>query len=226
VLGAAPDVDIAVIQVERDDLVPATFATEKPRVGQMAVAVGSPWGLASTVTAGIISAVDQTNCGAQTCASMVQTDAAINPGNSGGALVDRGGHVVGINVSIYTDTGANDGVGFAVPADIAITYADAIVSGDPIETAFLGVRGENVDVEGRAGALIVEVTTDSAADNAGIQEGDVIIGFDGVPVFGIGDLQAQVRAHQPGETVEVLIQRGDEESTITVTLGVASEDVS
>jgi S1-C subfamily serine protease len=225
VLGAAPEVDIAVIQVEKDDVVPATFATEKPKVGQMAVAVGSPWGLASTVTAGIISAVDQTNCSRNTCASMLQTDAAINPGNSGGALVNREGHVVGINVSIFTETGANDGVGFAVPADIATRYADAIVSGEPIETAFLGVSGENVDVEGRAGARIVEVTADSAADTAGIEPGDVIIGFDGVPVFGIGDLQAQVRAHQPGETVEVIVQRGDEEITLTATLGVASEEV-
>ncbi|HEY6634731.1 MAG TPA: trypsin-like peptidase domain-containing protein, partial [Acidimicrobiia bacterium] len=120
VIGSAPEVDIAVIQVDRDDLPAANFASEKPRVGQMAVAVGSPWGLASTVTAGIISAVDQTNCSVATCSAMVQTDAAINPGNSGGALVDRNGNVVGINVSILSNSGANDGVGFAVPSAIAI----------------------------------------------------------------------------------------------------------
>jgi S1-C subfamily serine protease len=225
VLGTAPEVDIAVIQVDRDGLSPATFVTEKPRVGQMAVAVGSPWGLESTVTAGIISAVDQTNCSAEACVSMVQTDAAINPGNSGGALVDRNGQVVGINVSIFTETGANDGVGFAVPADIATTYADAIVSGESIETAFLGVGGEDVVTEGQAGAAISEVSTESGAEAAGIQTGDVIIGFDGVPILGIADLQAQVRSHQPGDTVEVLVIRNGEEMTLTATLGVNTEEV-
>ncbi|HUG31737.1 MAG TPA: trypsin-like peptidase domain-containing protein [Acidimicrobiia bacterium] len=230
VLGTAPEVDIAVIQVDRRGLSPASFVTEKPRVGQMAIAVGSPWGLESTVTAGIISAVDQTNCsmrpdGEFNCASMVQTDAAINPGNSGGALVDRNGHVVGINVSIFTDSGANDGVGFAVPADIAMTYARAIVSDEPIETAFLGVQGDDVNTEGQAGALITAVVEGSAAESAGFQLDDVVIGLDGVPIFGWRDLVAQVRTHQPGDTVEVLILRDDEETTIDVTLGVRTEDV-
>lgn len=226
VLGTAEQVDIAVIEVDRSDI-PATFVTEKPRVGQMAIAVGSPWGLESTVTAGIISAVDQTNCSPTTCASMVQTDAAINPGNSGGPLVDREGHVLGINVSIFTDSGANDGVGFAVPADIVVTYADAIVSGEPIETAFLGVSlvPGDVDTEGRAGAVVETVVEDSAAASAGIQEGDVIIALDGVPVLGGADLQAQVRAHQPGESVEIIILRDDEETTVTATLGVNTEEV-
>lgn len=226
VVGTAPDVDIAVIEVDRDDTTPATFATEKARVGQMAIAVGSPWGLESTVTAGIISAVDQTNCSINTCASMVQTDAAINPGNSGGPLVDRQGNVIGINVSIFTNSGANDGVGFAVPADIAGTYADAIVSDEPIETAFLGVQADNVETEGTAGAEITTVVDDSAAEEAGIEVGDIIIGFDGVPIVDWPDLIAQVRSHQPGETVEILILRDDEEMTITATLGVNTEDVS
>ena len=226
VLGTAPDVDIAVIEVDREGLTPATFVTEKPRVGQMAIAVGSPWGLESTVTAGIVSAVDQTNCSFNTCASMVQTDAAINPGNSGGPLVDREGRVIGINVSIITSTRSNAGVGFAVPATIASTYADAIVSGEPIETAFLGVRADDVESDGTAGAEITTVVEDSAAEGAGIEVGDVIIGFDGVPIVDFLDLVAQVRAHQPGETVDVLILRDGEEITITVTLGVDTQDVS
>ena len=227
VLGTAPEVDIAVIEVERDDLTPATFATEKPRVGQMAVAVGSPWGLESTVTSGIVSAVDQTNCSIEACAAMVQTDAAINPGNSGGPLVDRAGHVLGINVSIFTETGANDGVGFAVPSDIATTYADAIVSGEPIETAFLGVTlaAGDVDTEGQAGAVVESVVEQSAAASASIETGDVIIALDGVPVLGSADLQAQVRSHQPGETVEILILRDGQETTVTATLGVNTQEV-
>lgn len=226
VLGSASDVDIAVIEVDRQYLTAATFATEKPRVGQMAIAVGSPWGLESTVTAGIISAVDQSNCSFGSCASMVQTDAAINPGNSGGALVDRAGHVVGINVSIYSESGANDGVGFAVPSDIAMAYADAIVSGETIQTALLGVSGEDVDTEGQAGARITAVTPGSGAETGGVEVGDVVVTFDGVPVLGIGDLQAQVRAHVPGETVEVVVIRDGQEQAVSVTLGVFEDDLS
>lgn len=225
VLGTVPDVDIAVIEVDRSGLPAASFNTEKPRVGQTAIAIGSPWGLASTVTAGIVSAVDQTNCGSLTCASMVQTDAAINPGNSGGPLVDRAGAVIGINVSIFTETGANDGVGFAVPSEIAVTYADAIVSGDPIETAFLGVEGSDVEREGQAGTEITNVVDGSAAQVAGLQTGDVVIGFDNVPIRGWLDLVAQVRAHQPGETVEVLILRDGQEIVLDATLDVRTEDV-
>ena len=226
VVGRSEDVDIAVIEVERTGLPAATFVTEKPRVGQTAIAVGSPWGLESTVTAGIISAVDQTNCSFGSCSSMVQTDAAINPGNSGGALVDKTGEVVGINVSIFSTSGANDGVGFAVPSDIATTYADGIISGEPIETALLGVTGDNVNTEGQAGALITNVTPGSGADDAGLLADDVVIGFDGVPILGIGDLQAQVRAPQPNETVEVIILRDGEQMTLTVTLGVFEDDLS
>lgn len=226
VIGRAEQVDIAVIEVDKDGLPAAAFADEKPRVGQTAIAVGSPWGLESTVTAGIISAVDVTNCSFDTCVSMVQTDAAINPGNSGGALVDRGGNVVGINVSIFTSSGANDGVGFAVPTDIATTYADGIISGDPVETAFLGVQADDVDTDGQAGARITVVVEGSAADSAGIQSDDVIIGFDGVPIRGFTDLVAQVRAHQPGEVVDVLVIRDGEQLTIQATLGVNSEDLS
>lgn len=225
VLGSNEEVDIAVIEVDRQDLPAATFNAEKPRVGQMAIAVGSPWGLESTVTAGIISAVDQTNCSVDTCSSMVQTDAAINPGNSGGALVDRNGHVVGINVSIFTNTGSNEGVGFAVPSATAIDYADAIISGEPLDTAFLGVRGQNVESEGQAGAVIVEVTSGSAAETAGIEVNDVIVAFDGVSVQGWDDLIAQVRAHQPGDAVDVIIIRDGEQQIVKVTLDVRSEDV-
>jgi S1-C subfamily serine protease len=231
IVGTAPEVDIAVIRVDRTGLPAASFNSNKPRVGQLAIAVGSPWGLESTVTAGIISAVDQAECSTlsnnrQTCTSLVQTDAAINPGNSGGALVDRDGHVVGINVSIISTSGANDGVGFAVPSSIVTEYADAIVSGEPLQTAFLGVNAQDVNTEGRAGAEITNVVSGSAADGAGLAVGDVITRFDGVPVLGIEDLVAQVRAHQPGETVDVVFVRDGAETTVSVTLGVDEENLS
>lgn len=225
VLGAVDDVDIAVIEIDASDLHAADFYAEKPRVGQLAIAVGSPWGLESTVTAGIVSAVDQPNCefgGA--CFSMVQTDAAINPGNSGGPLVDRNGRVIGINVSIFTESGANDGVGFAVPSTVVMDYAESIVSGETIETAFLGVGGQSAIESGQAGALITQVFTDSAAEAAGIQPDDVIVSFDGVDIKGIDDLGAQVRLHQPGDVVELTLVRDGEEMTLEVTLGTRDDD--
>ena len=227
VIGAVADVDIAVIQVEADDLPAASFNREKPRVGQMAIAVGSPWGLESTVTAGIVSAVDQASCDpGGRCVSTVQTDAAINPGNSGGPLVDRHGEVIGINVSIFTESGANDGVGFAVPANTVMEYAESIVSGEPLQVAFLGVTGAAAVESGQAGALITLVTPASAAEEAGIKVDDVVISFDSAPIRGIDDLAAQVRLHRPGDTVEIVLLRDGEEMTVTATLGVRSEDLS
>lgn len=223
VLGTAADVDIAVIEIDAEDLPAAEFFLEKPRVGQLAIAVGSPWGLESTVTAGIVSAVDQPNCAGVACVSMVQTDAAINPGNSGGPLVNRYGQVIGINVSIFTESGANDGVGFAVPANIAKEYADSIVSGEPIEAAFLGVGVESAVESGQAGALITEVFEGSAAEEAGIQVDDVIVMFDGAAIKGFDDLGAQVRLHQPGDTVELTLLRDGEEISVEVTLGSRSD---
>lgn len=223
VLGTAPEVDVAVIEAEPAGLPPARFNTAKPRVGQLAVAVGSPWGLASTVTAGIVSAVDQTNCGATTCAAMVQTDAAINPGNSGGALINRAGEVIGINVSIYTVSGANDGVGFAVPSATVVDYATAIINGEPIPTPFLGVEIDDATT-GRAGARVTRVIPGTAAEEVGILVDDVVVSVEGVPVRSGADLVAQVRAHRPGSTVTLGIFRGSEEIMVDVTLGVQPPD--
>ncbi len=228
IVGTDVDSDLAVIRLESlpEGVQPIPLGDSNAvQVGQFAVAIGNPFGVGQTVTMGIVSALGRTGLGINTFENFIQTDAAINPGNSGGPLVDRDGAVIGINVSIFTETGANDGVGFAVPSDIAVTYADAIVSGDPIETAFLGVRGEDVATDGRSGAVIVEVTAGSAADSAGIEVDDVVVAFDGIPVLGWEDLIAQVRSHQPGETVDVIVLRDGAEQTVSVTLDVRTEEV-
>jgi putative serine protease PepD len=224
-VGLDSDVDIAVVKINRTDLLAAAFNLGKARVGQMAVAVGSPWDLEATVTAGIVSAVDQTNCQFESCVSMVQTDAAINPGNSGGPLVDRHGQVIGINVSIFTNSGENAGVGFAVPAATAMTYARSIVSGEILETAFLGISGEFA-VEGQSGALIIEVFPDTAAAEAGIEVDDVIISLGGVEILGIDDLSAQIKTYRPGDTVEVVLIRDGETIMLDVTLRSRPDDLS
>lgn len=228
VLGGTAEADIAVIQIERTDVPVAALALDyTPRVGQTAIAVGSPWGLTSTVTAGIISAVNQPlGCtGGGACRSMLQTDAAINPGNSGGALLDRDGRVLGINVSIFSLSGANDGVGFAVPIDVAYDIARAVVAGESIEFAFLGVEGENVTI-GQAGALITNVLEGGAAEEAGFEADDLVISIDGVRVQGISDLASQVRTHRPGELVEFTVVRDGSEITLRATLGVREDGTS
>ncbi len=220
VLGGDSDFDVAVIRVDRTDLPAATLALDTdPRAGQLAIAVGSPWGLQSTVTAGIVSAVNQSINSSVGPRSVLQTDAAINPGNSGGALVNRQGEVLGINVSIFSVSGANDGVGFAVPIDVAFDIATAVLAGESLDFAFLGVSVSNVE-SGQAGAVITEITEGSAADGAGIEIGDLVTSIDGVEVQGARDLAAQVRTHRPGTTVELIVIRDGEEISLFATLGV------
>jgi S1-C subfamily serine protease len=219
VVGGTAGADVAVVKVDRTDLPAAELALDdEPQVGQMAIAVGSPWGLQGTVTAGIISAVDQAIPQGGSARAVLQTDAAINPGNSGGPLVDREGRVIGINVSIFSLSGANDGVGFAVPIDIAHDIAERVVAGEEIQSAYLGVSLGVVET-GQAGALVEEVTAGTGADDAGLQPGDLVVSIDGAPVQSGGDLAAQIQTHQPGDTVELEVVRDGEQLTVSVTLG-------
>jgi S1-C subfamily serine protease len=218
VVGGTAGADVAVVQVDRTDLPAAEMALDdQPQVGQMAIAVGSPWGLQGTVTAGIISAVDQAIPSGASARAVLQTDAAINPGNSGGPLVDREGRVIGINVSIFSLSGANDGVGFAVPIDIAHDIAERVVAGEEIQSAYLGVSLGVVET-GQAGALVEEVTSGTGADEAGLQPGDLVVSIDGSPVQSGGDLAAQVQTHQPGDTVDLEVVRDGDQITVSVTL--------
>lgn len=222
VVGADPDSDIAVVGVERSGLVAAEFSLLPPRVGQLVVAVGSPWGLESSVTSGVISATDRIVDGRL----LIQSDAVLYPGNSGGALADRYGRLVGINVSIFTDSTTLErvefqGVGFAVPMALAYRVAQALIAGDPVHTAFLGVSGR--DSLGDAGVEIMEVFPGSGAETAGVMVGDVIVAVDGRPVTGISDLAARIRHRLPGEILELNVLRGEEEIALTAALLPRSE---
>lgn len=220
VVGGDIPTDIAVVRVDASDLPAAPLALdEQLQVGQLAVAIGSPFGLEGTVTSGVVSALNQT-VPSQTgdLQSLIQTDAPINPGNSGGALANRDGEVIGINVSIFSGSGGNVGVGFAVPIDVAHDLAQSVVAGEPIERAVLGIFGTNTE-SGTAGALVTGVQEGSGAEAAGIQVGDVITSVEGVRVEGITDLVAQLRSHQPGDTVTLEIERGEETIQLDVELG-------
>jgi S1-C subfamily serine protease len=220
VVGADETTDVAVVMIEPAE-VPAVAVLGTGlslSVGQTAVAVGSPFELDQTVTSGIISAVDRI-VGADRI-SMVQTDAAINPGNSGGPLVDLSGRVLGINDVIFTNSGDNAGVGFAISIDLAKIVADQITSGEPVSTALLGV-GVGASTDGDAGGLVTEVSPDSAAAAAGIEVGDLIISFDGDPLRGPNELRAEVITRAPGTEVDMVVIRNGEQLTIPVVLGSA-----
>ncbi|MDH4362946.1 MAG: trypsin-like peptidase domain-containing protein [Acidimicrobiia bacterium] len=224
-VGADVNSDVAVVRVpDGQNLTPASLALgEKAQVGQLAVAIGSPFELQQTVTAGIISAVDRpvmTGRNEPYYTAMIQTDAPINPGNSGGALADRRGRVIGINTAIETGGGSNTnaGIGFAIPIDTAHRIAQKLVAGEPIESGLLGVEGR-VPADGSAGVEVTQVTPGSAAESAGIRTGDLILSLDGAPVTSFEVLAGLVLAHPPGDVVQLEIVRGGQPQTVTATLG-------
>jgi len=227
ILGADPNVDIALVQIQGSlTFKKATFATlETVRVGQLAVAIGSPFGLEQSVTAGIVSAINRAVTteniydGSIAVVEMIQTDAPINPGNSGGALVDRQGRVVGMNTLIRTDgvVEGNIGVGFAIPTDTIFLVAERITNGESLESGFLGISGQNPTL-GRAGALVISVVMGSPADSAGLETGDLIIAVDDAPILGMSELAARIRLSSPGTTLEVTVLRNGEQMTFTVVL--------
>jgi S1-C subfamily serine protease len=220
VVGLDDGNDIAVIGIDRDDLQAAPLALDSvPRVGQMAIALGSPWGLDSTVTAGIISAVQALPSSRDGIARlMLQTDASINPGNSGGPLATRDGRVVGINVSIFSSSGANDGVGFAVPIDRAYRVAASLVNGEEYASGFLGVTISPTE-DGSPGAVVSVINPGTAAAEYGIQVGDQLVAVNGIPVKDATDLGALISDRQAGEVVVLRLLRNGEELTVEVTLG-------
>lgn len=220
IVGADGRTDIAVVRIERDGLRPARLARGASlRVGQLAVAIGSPFGLEGSVTAGVISAVDRSIATSNGAAmTVVQTDAPINPGNSGGALADRQGRAIGINDAIASTSGVNSGVGFAIPIDVAVGAAEALVRGEKPSVGYLGISGGEAP-SGAAGARVTQVESGGPAEEAGIQEGDLITSFDGHPVDDISTLGVLVRGSTPDETVAVQIDRQGRELTIEVRIG-------
>lgn len=235
VIGADIRRDVAVLALQEPapELAPATFApSDEVRVGQLAVAVGSPFGLTQTVTSGIVSAIGRVvpsfgcNLGrgqSVDCAGVatIQTDAPINPGNSGGPLVDRSGRIIGMNTSIRTNNSfdvSNAGVGFALPSDTVIIVAERLLAGEPVGTAWLGIVGVST-TDGRPGARIEAVEPGSPADVAGLETGDLIVTSDGRPLVAMDALRADIQLRLPGMTVELQFERDGVLRTTEVELG-------
>lgn len=217
VLGADANTDVAVIRIDTDaEFGVAPLAPESSvEVGQLAVAIGSPFGLEQTVTSGIVSAKGRV----VGTVSMIQTDAPINPGNSGGALADRQGRVIGMNTSIRTDgNGGNVGVGFAIPSDTAKLIADRIIAGQSLEQGYLGVEGATPQV-GQPGVIVTRVLPGTGAETAGVLPDDLITGFNNSAIRSMGDLAAAVRLQPPDAIVDVDVVRDGQTISLKVTLG-------
>ncbi len=245
-VGQDVSTDIAILKVDApaDELEPLPLGDSGALdVGDPVVAIGNPFGLDRTVTAGIVSALQRQISAPDgfTISNVIQTDAPINPGNSGGPLLDASGEVIGVNSQIESNSQGNVGIGFAVPIDTAREIAQQLIANGEVKHAFLGISGADLDSEiadvlnldAGSGALVQSVVPDSPAADAGIEAGDaavtvdgqqiraggdVIVAVDGEPVAGIEEVIAAVDSHQPGDEVELTLLRGGDERTETVTL--------
>ncbi len=234
IVGTDPKIDVALLKIKAKGLKPVRLGdSDKMRVGDWVVAIGNPFGLEQTVTAGIVSAKGRV-IGSGPYDDFIQTDAAINPGNSGGPLFNLRGEVVGINTAIYSRSGGNNGIGFAIPINLAKSVIRELKATGHVTRARLGVRITDVDKETmkalglkrREGALVPQVEAGSAADRAGIRAGDVIVEFDGEPIKKAHDLPIRVARHHPGDRVTLKVIRNGKLRTITVTLEKMPEEVS
>jgi serine protease DegQ len=197
VVGRDPDTDVAVIRVPADNLTELVLAdSDALRVGDFVVAIGNPFGLGQTVTSGIVSALGRSGLRGLGYQNFIQTDASINPGNSGGALVNLRGELVGINSAIYSPSGGNVGIGFAIPANLARDVMHQLIAFGEVKRGSLGVQTQNLDArlaralempEGR-GAVVTQVVPDSPAEAAGLQAGDVITQLNGKPIASADEL--------------------------------------
>ena len=236
-IGSDPGTDIAVLKINLSRTISQMPLGDSSllRVGDFALAIGAPFGLSQTVTSGIISALGRPQMSSDGYGDFIQTDAAINPGNSGGALVDLRGQLIGINSAIYTRSGGNIGIGFAIPVNTVKNIMHQIIEFGSVKRGLLGVIisdinkdiAEQLGLEVEKGALIQEVSPNSAAEEAGLLVGDVITKINGEKTETSNDLRNAIGLKRSGESVELIILRDNKEMTVSATLGelVAQEPV-
>jgi serine protease DegQ len=230
VVDTDPLTDVAVLRVDRDGLPAATFAGELPAVGELAIAIGNPLGYESTVTAGIVSGLHRSIPGdpAETRAlvDLIQTDAAISPGNSGGALVDASGRVIGVNVAYIPPAARAVSIGFAIPAATVSSVVEQLLDGGEVQHAFLGVIpatltpevAERFELDVDRGVVVMSVTADSPAGDAGIEPGDIVVRSGSTPLESAGDLLGLLRRLSPRDELELTVVRDGDERTVTARL--------
>ena len=229
VIGTDPDTDLAILKVELDKLPVIVLGnSDQLAVGDQVLAIGNPFGVGQTVTSGIVSALGRSQLGINTFENFIQTDAAINPGNSGGALVDVHGNLLGINTAIYSRSGGNMGIGFAIPVSTARLVLDGIVKDGQVTRGWIGVEpselspelAETFGVKATAGVIITGVLQDGPAAQAGMRPGDVIVQVDGKKVGNVSELLSAVAALKPGTSSAFNVQRGDKLVELSINPGV------
>ena len=238
VVGTDPESDVAVLRIESNGLPAITFGdSDALRVGEMVLAIGSPLnpGFAHSVSMGVVSAKGRADLGLSSYENYIQTDAAINPGNSGGPLIDMNGHLVGINTAIASRTGGHQGIGFAIPVNMARQVMESLVEEGRVVRSFMGIeRGAMVDrtmaraleLDVNYGIVVGRVTSDGPADKAGLAEGDVLLEKDGEPIRDWFEFRLSIANTAPGTEVEFLVFRDGERMTRTVVLEERTEDLA
>jgi serine protease DegQ len=228
-VGSDPESDVAVLKIELDRLPAISFGdADKLQVGDVVLAIGNPFGVGQTVTAGIVSALGRNQLGINTFENFIQTDAAINPGNSGGALIDAGGNLLGINTAIYSRTGGSLGIGFAIPVSTARQVMEALIKDGQVTRGWLGVEQRDLTPEIattlnlpiKQGVLITGVLQSGPASAGGLRPGDVVVKVAGTPVVNTIQLLNAVAALKPKEVAAIGVQRGDKALDVSVTVGL------
>lgn len=231
-LGNDPEVDIAVLQIKPENLTQIRLAdSEQVEIGDFAIAIGNPFGLGQTVTSGVVSAVGRSGLGIDGYENFIQTDASINPGNSGGALVDLSGRLIGINTAIIAPGGGNVGIGFAIPTNMALSSVKQIIEHGEVQRGQLGVYIQDLTPEladafelkkHQKGVLISKVMSGSAAEKAGIKEGDVVISVNGKATNKSSELRNAIGLKRVNERVKIKLIRNGKQKVIKVTLSGGS----
>lgn len=228
VVGIDPDTDLAVLKIELKNLPAISFGhSDQVQVGDVALAIGNPFGVGQTVTMGIVSALGRSHLGINTFENFIQTDAAINPGNSGGALVDIHGNLIGINSAIYSRSGGSLGIGFAIPATLAKQVMEQILRHGSVVRGWIGVEvqditpeiAETFKLQKYAGVLIAGVLRGGPADRGGVKPGDLLTGIDGKQVGNSTDMLNLIAALSPGQAAKLRILRNQTEADLIVNIG-------
>jgi serine protease DegQ len=229
IIGTDPDTDLALLQIDLDRLPVIVLGnSDTLQVGDQVLAIGNPFGVGQTVTGGIISALGRNQLGINTFENFIQTDAAINPGNSGGALVDTLGHLMGINTAIYSRSGGNMGIGFAIPVTTAKTVMQDILKDGQVTRGWIGVEpnelsadlAETFGIKTRTGVIITGVLQNGPAAQAGIRPGDVVTAVAGQSVRNVAELLSRVSALKPGKPAALSLSRRDQQFDLMVSPGV------
>ncbi|BBP00049.1 S1C family serine protease [Sulfuriferula nivalis] len=225
IVGTDPETDLAVLKIKATNLPAITFApSDRAAIGDVALAIGNPFGVGQTVTMGIISALGRSHLGINTFEDFIQTDAAINPGNSGGALVNTDGHLIGVNSAIYSRTGGSQGIGFAIPSNLAAKIMKQIIEHGEVIRGWIGVEVQDITPElaesyqltSTNGALISGILQHGPADLAGIHPGDILLDADHKPIKDSLALLELVAALKPNTTIQVTLLHKNKMLTTTI----------